>query len=133
MDRHSGTVLNKVGETIRMPRNEVNDNPELECQKGFHVADYAFATSYSSNDGHMIMVSVNPEHVVSMPNAYHFTKMRVCEYTILKEVAKEEKGNLYRTSEVDNDEEDDYDNGSRFESDDEYCDECDELIDYCEC
>ncbi len=134
MDRYSGTISNKIGNVVKMPRNEVNDNPELECQKGFHVSDYTFALSYSGCDGHMTMVSVNPEHVVSMPNAYHFTKMRVCEYTVLSEVTKEEKGNLYRAPEVDNTSEDDYNNGSRYEDESEYdCNECyDEGCEYCD-
>jgi hypothetical protein len=132
MDRYSGTISNKIGETVKIPRNQVNDNPELECQKGLHVADYTFASSYSGNDGHMIMVSVNPEHIVSFPSAYHFTKLRVCEYTVLSEVTKEEKGNLYKAP-IDNSYNNDYDNGSRYEDDEEYCDECDgEGCDFCE-
>jgi hypothetical protein len=132
-DRYTGTISNKIGETVRMPRNEVNDNPELECQKGFHVSDYTFALSYSGHDGHMTMVSVNPEHIVSFPNAYHFTKLRVCEYTVLSEVFKEEKGNLYKSSLGCEEKE-------NCEEDKEYCD-CDnyDCIDYdghhqdCEC
>lgn len=127
-DCHTGTILNTIGKTISMPRNEVNDNPELSCQKGFHCANYSFAWGYGAS-GHMIMVSVNPEHVVSMPNAYDFAKMRVCEYKVLSEVKQEEKGNLY-TSTIDNtsDVTYEYDNGSRFEDDEESfytCYECD--------
>lgn len=125
-DRYTGTISNKIGETVRMPRNEVNDNPELECQKGFHVSDYNFALSYSGSDGHMTMVSVNPEHIVSFPNAYHFTKLRVCEYTVLSEVTKEEKGNLYK-SPVDNSAEDD----NNCYGDCDVCD-CDDIVD-CSC
>ena len=131
-DRHSGTILNTIGKTISMPRNEVNDDPNLACQAGFHVANFAFASSYG-HDGHMIMVSVNPENVVSMPNSYEFTKMRVCEYTVLSEVTQESKGNLYRTP-VDNSSDYDYDNGSRYQNDLDYdCEECyDEGCEYCE-
>lgn len=132
-DRHTGTVSNKIGETPKVPRNEVNDDPSVECQFGLHVADWSFASSYSGADGHMIMVSVNPEHVVSMPNAYQFTKMRVCEYTVLKEVFNEEKGNLYKNtvSSLDNSSNDNYDEEN--EDDDEYCRECDESIGFCNC
>lgn len=131
-DCHTGTILNTIGKTLSMPRNEVNDNPNLACQSGFHVANFSFAWSYGSR-GHMIMVSVNPEHVVSMPNAYEFTKMRVCEYTVISEVKNEEKGNLYRTTpSVDNSSKYDYDNDSEY-SDDEECEDCDgEGCNYCE-
>lgn len=115
-DRYSGKISNKIGETVSVPRNEVNDNPEIECQFGLHVADYAFASSYAGNDGHMIMVSVNPEHVVSMPNAYQFTKMRVCQYTVLKEVFEEKKESLYQNT---------VDNSSYNDGNDDYCNDCD--------
>ena len=119
-----------------MPRNEVNDNPNLACQAGFHVANFSFAWSYGSG-GHMIMVSVDPQMVVSMPNAYEFTKMRVCEYTILSEVTKEQKGNLYKAMQddkVDSSSKYDYDNGSEDSYDDEEeCEDCDgEGCIYCE-
>lgn len=123
-DCHTGKILNTIGKTISMPRNEVNDNPEQACSQGLHVGNYTFSLDYGLN-GHMIMVSVNPENVVSMPNAYEFTKMRVCEYTVISEVKQEKKGNLYRAPKVDNSSEHDYDNGSRFEDDEELCDECD--------
>src|ERR1700748_3323569 len=102
-DCYTGKILNTVGKTVSMPRNEVNDNPNQKCSFGFHCANWEFSWGYG-NKGHMIMISVNPENIVSMPNAYEFTKMRICEYTVIKEVFKEDKGKLYRTSiEEDND------------------------------
>lgn len=122
-DCHTGTIFNYIGTIVSMPRNEVNDNPELVCQAGFHVGNYAFCWDF--REGRMIIVSVNPEHVVSMPTAYEFTKMRICEYTVLKEVAEEEKGNLYKNV-VDNSEEDEYDSEDDHYNDisgiDEDCD-----------
>ncbi len=95
-DCHTGTIVNSIGSTISMPRNEVDNNPDKTCSYGFHIGNFGFSWNYGAS-GHMIMVSVNPENVVSMPNAYDFSKMRVCEYTILSEVTVEEKGNLYKT------------------------------------
>ena len=113
-DCHTGTILNTIGTTNSMPRNEVDNNPDKTCSYGFHIGNFSFSWSYGSN-GHMIMVSVNPENVVSMPNAYDFSKMRVCSYTVLKEVFNEEKGNLYKSA-VDNSDDVCYGNGE--------CDSC---------
>lgn len=113
-DCHTGTILNTIGTTNSMPRNEVDNSPDKTCSAGFHVGNFTFSWNYGSG-GHMIMVSVNPEHVVSMPNAYDFSKMRVCEYSILKEVFKEEKGNLYKAP-IDNTDDVCYGNGR--------CDNC---------
>ena len=103
-DCYSGKILNHVGTTVSMPRNEVNDNPDLTCQSGFHCANWEFSWGFRS--GRMIMVSVNPEHVVSMPTAYEFTKMRICQYYIINQVFKEEKGNFYKSEIIDNFEDD---------------------------
>lgn len=126
-DCRTGKIFNNVGTVISMPRNEVNDNPEQTCAEGFHCANWEF--SWGFDHGKMIMVSVNPEHVVSMPTAYDFTKMRICQYTVLSEVVKEEKGNLYKTP-VDSSEKNEYAN---CYGECETC-SCDDLEDeFCDC
>ena len=37
----------------------------------------------------LVVVKVNPEHVVSVPVDYNNQKLRVCEYTILSELPNE--------------------------------------------
>jgi hypothetical protein len=75
----NGIVYQKVGDTVTMPRSEVDDNTGVGCSTGLHVSDFAYAKTY----GNAVMaVSVNPRDAVSVPR-YEVAKMRVCRYTNL--------------------------------------------------
>jgi len=90
MDLYSGTVSNVIGAKPRMSRNKVDDDFRVGCSKGYHVAskEYYNESGYGSGDGNrLIVVKVNPEDVVSVPEECNFTKMRVCAYEVIMEVA----------------------------------------------
>lgn len=143
-DIHTGhTHKNTPGETIRMPRNLVDDDPTSTCSHGLHVAawEYAhkhFGSTLATSD--VIMeVLVDPEHVVSIPTDYNNAKMRVCEYTVLGIVQNPESSALKvvprayvpdNSFSVTEDEEDD-ENDS--DDDDEECESCGCELNYCEC
>jgi hypothetical protein len=75
----NGYVRQNVGDTVSMPRSEVDDNTGVGCSTGLHVSDFAYAKSY----GQAVMaVSVNPRDVVSVP-AREVAKVRTCRYTNL--------------------------------------------------
>jgi len=92
-DIHSGTFDNSVGNTISMPRNQVNEDPNQTCSYGLHVANWDYAhNQFASADpvtDIMLEVEVNPANVVSVPRDYANAKMRVCEYVVLGVVDKE--------------------------------------------
>jgi hypothetical protein len=78
-DEVNGLVGQRVGDTVTMPRSEVDDNTGAGCSTGLHVSDFAYAKTY----GDVVMaVSVNPRDTVSVPR-YEVAKMRVCRYTNL--------------------------------------------------
>lgn len=78
-DWYSKTMEIKVGQTVKMPRTECDNDPMQSCSYGLHVG----ATSYVSNFGHaggaVLVCYVNPAHVVAVPD-YDHSKMRVAEY-----------------------------------------------------
>jgi hypothetical protein len=89
LDLHSGTIVNKPGMTISMPRNTVDDNFNNGCSAGLHVAsrEYYVNSGYGAgSQNKLIVVKVNPKDVVSVPLDCNFTKMRVCEYEVIEEV-----------------------------------------------
>jgi hypothetical protein len=92
MDCHTGTFSNKVGETVSMPRNQVNEDPNQTCSHGLHVAAFNYAQSFSGEI--LLMVKVSPKDVVSIPVDYNHEKMRVCQYVVLDVVDKELKAQL---------------------------------------
>ena len=98
-DSYSGTFDNSVGQTVKMSRNQVNENPEETCSNGLHVAAYDYAhTQYGFGAcGVTLVVEVSPEHVVAVPNDYNNAKMRVCEYKVLSVCEGQITSPLYRS------------------------------------
>jgi hypothetical protein len=79
-DVHSGKFDNSPGQIHRMPRNQISDDPDVDCHVGFHVG----ALSYARNFGPVhVICRVDPEHVVSVPKDESCRKMRVCEYAVI--------------------------------------------------
>lgn len=84
VDYHSGKVPQYEGCFISMPRNFVEDNPEVACSHGLHCASAEYAKGY----GVLTEVAVDPADVVSVPYDYDFAKCRCCRFEILKAPAK---------------------------------------------
>lgn len=89
-DIYTGTMDNSVGATPNMPRNRVDEDKDRTCSRGLHFAsrEYVQKGNYGSrNSGHrIVVVKVDPQHVVSIPTDYNNSKGRACEYLILEEI-----------------------------------------------
>ena len=85
-DHRTGTFDNSVGKVVKMPRTQVNNNPNITCSSGLHCAAYGYASSFGGKDSRLVKVLVNPVNVVSVPTDYEGQKMRVCEFKVLEEV-----------------------------------------------
>lgn len=85
-----GYIPNKIGSVIRMDRSQVTNNPNEGCAQGLHVATFSFADVWATR---ILMVEVHPRDVVSVPTG-EVDKMRVCQYTIIKEVTIEDTSEL---------------------------------------
>lgn len=81
-DCHTRTFNNSPGAVCRMDRELVDDNPNNTCSKGLHVAAFSYADGFGSK---LIEVKVNPKNVVAVPMDYNGTKMRVCEFEVIRE------------------------------------------------
>lgn len=93
-DFHTGTFDNAIGKTVKMPRNKVDDNKEKDCSDGLHVGTLEYVTQFHSNEGHVVIVKVNPKNAVSVPN-HDTTKLRVCEYQVIDHYKEELIAPLY--------------------------------------
>lgn len=110
-DIHTGKMNNSVGETVSMPRNMVDENPDRTCSAGLHVCSYDYLPYFAHADGKIVICKVNPKDVVAIPRDYNNTKMRVCEYTVIGEVEgwyEERKDILRDTYSFDEDDDSDY-------------------------
>lgn len=88
VDYHSGKVPQYRGCFISMPRNFVEDNPEVACSHGLHCASAEYAKGY----GVLTEVAVDPADVVSVPYDYDFAKCRCCRFEILMAPVKRTEG-----------------------------------------
>lgn len=68
---------------VSMPRNGVDDDADRTCSSGLHFCSREYLSSFGWGDTKVIVVKVNPAHVVSIPSDYNATKGRTCEYTII--------------------------------------------------
>lgn len=86
MDIYSGTILNKIGTTIRMPRLAVDDNPNQTCSAGLHACAKAYLKHFGGYGSRTLVLKIHPRDVVSVPVDYDGAKIRVCEYDIVSEI-----------------------------------------------
>ncbi len=84
-DCHSSQISNRVGEVVAMPRSRVEDNPSKSCAPGLHVCSLNYLTNF--NGDRLIACKVNPADVVSVPNDYGNSKMRVCRYEVVQQLS----------------------------------------------
>lgn len=85
-DIHSGTMDNSIGKTVSIARNKVDEDRNRTCSSGLHVCSFDYLPNFAHDDGHVVLVEVNPKDVVAIPSDYNNTKMRVSEYTVIGEV-----------------------------------------------
>lgn len=84
-DKHTNTFDNSVGKIVEMDRREVNDNPAETCSNGLHVCSWSYIGSFKGGDDRLLLVEIQPEDVVAVPNDYNGSKMRVCRFKVLQE------------------------------------------------
>lgn len=91
LDIYSATIKNEIGTTVKMDRAQVDDDPKRTCSSGLHVCADEYLKGYHGGDGYRtLVVEVSPADVVAVPYDYNFSKMRVCEYTVLAEISEEQ-------------------------------------------
>jgi hypothetical protein len=127
-DYHSRSFNNSIGSVNEMPRNNVCDDFNVTCSKGFHVGSLYYATQeFAANEGRVVLVKVDPADAVSVPKDCKQQKLRVCKYEVIAELPPEEyqKG-LQQPIYSEEYEDDDYDDDYYYEYGENYLDEEDE-------
>lgn len=85
-DKYTGTMDNSIGATPKMKREDCNPNRNETCSRGLHFASQSYISTFRQHGDHLMVVKVNPEHVVSIPSDYNNAKGRACQYLIFAEV-----------------------------------------------
>lgn len=85
----TGEVWNLPGSTVEMPRFEVDDDRNRTCSAGLHFCSWHYLPSYYGNKGKVILVSINPADVVSIPSDYDNSKGRTSKYVVVGEIPED--------------------------------------------
>lgn len=85
---HDGKTDNSIGSRPSMNRNEVDDQSDNTCSRGLHFCSHEYLSNFSGDK--VVVLKVDPEHVVSIPTDYNNTKGRACEYLVVGELSPDE-------------------------------------------
>ncbi len=85
-DIHSGKIRNEIGDIVYMERGQVDDDRGRTCSTGLHFASYEYASTWSDQIAHVMIMKINPEDVVSIPSDYDNQKGRCCSYEVISEL-----------------------------------------------
>lgn len=102
-DIYTGKYDNSIGQVLEMPAWAVDPNRDRTCSTGFHCCSFDYLPHFSHDDGHVMVVRVNPRDVVAIPSDYQNTKMRVCRYEVVdeyKDYYSEERKNVLASRSV---------------------------------
>ncbi|CAH9014181.1 putative rIIB [Vibrio phage 424E50-1] len=86
LDRWTGTISNAVGESPSMPASMVEHNPKKPCGAGLHAGSFEYADSWAGSEGHVMLLRIPPQNVMSVPWDTDSQKMRTCGYDVLEEI-----------------------------------------------
>lgn len=89
-DLYTHTFDNSPGQVVTVPRNQVDEDCNRTCSYGLHVCGFEYLDKYGSarnGSDRVVSVSINPADVVAVPSDYNNAKMRVCGYTVLKDIS----------------------------------------------
>lgn len=78
-------VYSRPGDVVKMDRDECDPDPNQTCSRGLHVCASHYLEGFWTSP-QIVAVKVNPRDVVSVPVDYKYSKMRVCEYTVLGDI-----------------------------------------------
>lgn len=92
-DCHTRTFKIRIGEMVTMPREQCDDNQDVTCSRGLHLAnqDWLKAGYYGSQG---LVCLCNPAEVVSVPHLDHYGKLRTCAYLPIDKAHYDECGNI---------------------------------------
>jgi len=84
LDCYTGKISNAIGAVVEMPRNAVQDDPNITCSYGLHFCSLEYLKSFWGD--HLMVLKIDPKDVVSIPTDYNNTKGRCCKYTVVGEL-----------------------------------------------
>ena len=94
------SVYNRPGMVIEMDRADVVEDPSITCASGLHACASHYLDSFWGTQHKVLAMKINPRDVVSIPDDYNLSKMRVCKYEVLGDIVDERHRDRIEGSQV---------------------------------
>lgn len=96
MDHYTGTMRNKIGDVLTVPRNSVDEDKDRTCSYGLHFCSKSYLPHYGGGAGRsrIMVVKINPADIVAIPSDYANAKGRCCKYVVVDEVRIGDDGSV---------------------------------------
>lgn len=88
-DIYTGTMDNSVGRVVSVPEQTVDPDRNRTCSSGLHFCSKSYLRNYGSNEQdscRVVIVKINPEHIVAIPSDYDNAKGRTWRYEVVGEI-----------------------------------------------
>lgn len=95
VDFYTRKISHSVGKVVKMERSKVDPVRDNTCSTGLHFCSLSYLPHYHSNEGRIVIVKINPKHVVSIPSDYDNAKGRACEYRVVAEYEGDENAHAF--------------------------------------
>jgi hypothetical protein len=87
---------NTPGQVVKMSASDVDDDRNKTCSQGLHVCSRNYLPHYGNGStDKVVIVKVDPEHVVAVPGDYNNAKMRVSQYLVVGELTDKQNAELF--------------------------------------
>lgn len=83
-DCYSGKIDNSIGQSPEIEPWQVDPDRDNECSNGLHVCGRSYLPNFPGE--RVMIVQVDPAHVVAVPRDYNCSKMRLFKYKVVGEV-----------------------------------------------
>lgn len=92
-DNYTKKFTIKIGEPVKMPREQCETSNQVSCSRGLHAFGAAWGKKgYCGGQG--IIILINPMNVTSCPHAEDYGKLRCCEYLPIGLIEFDENGKV---------------------------------------
>lgn len=89
----NGSLPNKPGSILEIPRSKVDADNRVGCSTGLHAGTYDYASGWAQ--GLLLLVKINPRDVVSVPSCSSYQKLRTCRYKVISQTTQQTTATTY--------------------------------------
>lgn len=89
----NGSLPNKPGSILEIPRSKVNADNAVGCGTGLHAGTHRYASGWAQ--GLLLLVKINPRDVVSVPSCSSYQKLRTCRYKVVSQTTQQTTATTY--------------------------------------